>query len=158
MYILDIFFKRRKFIELFEQTWKAIGDKLSLARGTEDETEAQLELFYFVSVVYSSVFHTALAAGMSASSAHYLARLQSKKSKVDQTIVMAVEKMFSTPEGKKQDEYVALTNAKIKPIVAALQGVAPAQGDGELQASLDELRQSVEDVGFTADELFAPRD
>ncbi len=157
MYILDIFFKRRKFIAIFEKTWQSIGDKISLVQGAEDEAEAQLELFYFVSVVYCSVFHSALAAGMSESSAHYLARIQTKKSKVDESIVTAVEEMFSTPEGEQQQTYVQLANAKIAPMVSAQTEAGVELGPATLQASLDELHQAVRVCGYSGTDAAAAK-
>ena len=149
MYILDIFFKRRKFINIFEKTWQAIGDKISLVQDSEDEKETQRELFYFVSVVYCSVFQSALAAGMDESSAHYLARIQTKKSKVDGEIVSAVEKMFSTPENDQQQSYVDLAHKQIGPIARAQVDSSVNLDPVTIQASLDDLHREVEKSGFT---------
>ncbi len=150
MYVLDIFFKRRKFIGIFERSWKRVADKITLDHETEDEAERQLDLFYFVSIIYSMVFHSALAAEMNESSAHYLARIQTKKSKVDGPIVTAVEKMFSTPEDQPQQEYVAAVNAVVAPLVAA----DPAPED-DVKSELDSLQRLAKNSGFSARELFA---
>ncbi len=101
MYILEIFFKRRKFMTIFDDAWKVIGKNISMAQHTENGSDPQLELYYFASVFYCTVYQAAISAGMSTSSAHYLARIQTRKSKVDMPIVSAAEEIFTSPDDEK---------------------------------------------------------
>ena len=56
MYFLDIFFKKRKFVEIFEKAWIVIGNNITLAQDGENGTDPVLEMYYFVSMIYSTVF------------------------------------------------------------------------------------------------------
>ncbi len=158
MYILDIFLKKRKFTEIFEKVWVVVGNNISLAHDGENGTDPVLEMYYFVTMVYSTVFNCAEAAGMNSSSAHYLARTQTKLSKVDPPIVAAAQEVFAVPDDEKMREYGDYLNTRIKAIVAA----SVASGEGPDQA---ETEQAVQDIynnfqqsGFTVEELFPKED
>ncbi len=156
MYILEIFFKRRRFTEIFENSWKAIGNNISLPTDAGDATEPQLELFYFVSILYSTVYHAALAAGMSTSSAHYLARIQVNKSKVDSFISTAAYEIFAAaPDDEKLKEYAGHLTACLQPIVTVTTKKGSTIDEAEFIPQMAELRQHFQQCGFSAADLFA---
>ena len=155
MYILEIFFKRRKFTEIFENSWKAIGNNISLVEGADDSADPQLELFYFVSIIYSTVYHAALAAGMSTSSAHYLARIQAKKSKIDPPIIAAAIEVFAAPDDEKLKEYATYLDGCLQPIVAEAAEQGSSTDEAEFRQPMSELRQYFQQCRFSPEDLFS---
>ena len=154
MYILEIFLKRRKFTQIFEKSWIVIGNNISLAQDSEDEQESQLELYYFVSMVYSTVLHVAEAAGMSTSAAHYLARIQVKKSNIDETIVAAAQEIFAAPDEAKILAYADFLNPRIEAIVAAAVKSETGPDQTETLNAVNEIYQYFRQSEFSAAELF----
>jgi hypothetical protein len=158
MYILDIFFKKRKFTEIFEKAWIVIGNNITLAQDGENGTDPTLEMYYFVSMVYSTVFHCAEAAGMSSSSAHYLARMQAKDSKVDPPIVEAAKEIFAVPDDEKIRAYADYLYPRIQEIVAAAVKSETGPEQTATKQTVDEIYSYFQQCGFSAEELFATED
>jgi len=158
MYILDIFFKKRKFTEIFEKAWIVIGNNISLAHDGENGTDPVLEMYYFVSMVYSTVFHCAEAAGMSSSSAHYLARMQTRESKVDPPIVAAAQELFAIPDDERMLDYVNCLNARIQTIVSSAVKSDKGPDQAETAKTVQEIYNYFQQSGFSVDELFAEVD
>jgi len=154
MYILDIFFKRRKFMAIFEENWKVIGQHISLSRGGDGGADPQLELLYFSSIIYSTVYHSALLAGMTTSSAHYLARIQIKKSKIDPSIIAVAQDFFASPDDEKLKKYAARLDESIKPIFAAVKLLNSTAESSELKQLLDGLHQYFRQCEFDVTDLF----
>ena len=154
MYILDIFFKKRKFTEIFEKSWIVIGNNISLAHDGENGTDPVLEMYYFVSMVYGTVFHCAEAAGMSSSSAHYLARMQTQKSKVDPPIVAAAQEMFAVPDNKKLRAYADFLNSRIQGVVASAMASKSGPDQEETERVVREVYNYFQQSRFSVDELF----
>ena len=155
MYFLDIFFKKRKFVEIFEKAWIVIGNNITLAQDGENGTDPVLEMYYFVSMIYSTVFHCAEAAGMSSSAAHYLARNQVKASKVDPPIASAAQEIFAVPDDEKIRNYAAYLNPRIQAIVAAAAKSESGPDQEETQETVQEIYSYFRQCGFLVDELFA---
>jgi len=155
MYILDIFFKKRKFIEIFEKAWIVIGNNITLAHDGENGTDPVLEMYYFVSMIYSTVFHCAEAAGMSSSSAHYLARIQVQQSKVDAPIATAAQEIFTAPDDEKIRAYAEYLNPRIQAIVAAAENSESGPNQEETQKTVQEIYSYFRQCGFLVDTLFA---
>lgn len=154
MYILDIFTNRRRFTAIFDPAWKVIGSSISATQAT-DGADQRLELFYFISLYYSTVYQAALSAGICNSSAHYLARMQTKKTKVDLPILGAAQDIFAAPDDGKLKEYASHLNACIQPVVAAAAKDNCAAGDPEFKEQLAELYQYFKQCAFSAEELFS---
>ena len=154
MYILEIFFKRRKFMTIFDDAWKVIGKNISMAQHTENGSDPQLELYYFASVFYCTVYQAAISAGMSTSSAHYLARIQTRKSKVDMPIVSAAEEIFTSPDDEKLAGFGASLQQHIEPIVVAVARHEAADKETQFNTSMLALYQSFQQAEFSATELF----
>ena len=141
MYILEIFLKKRKYAQIFDKTWKEIGDCLAVVQKADASTDPKLELFFFISMVYCTVQHAALAAGMSNSSAHYLARIQSKKYRVETPIVMAAQDLFAAPEQATLINLAESLNRFVQPIVANLARKNFADSGLDTETSMRELHQ-----------------
>lgn len=154
MYILEIFFKRRKFMKIFDAAWKVIGNNISMSQHAAEPSDPQLELFHFSAVFYCCVYQAALSAGMSSSSAHYLARIQTRKNNIDKAIVAASEEVFAAPDDERLKAYGTTLTCHIEPIVAAVSGSDAAVDDAEFKTSLGELYQYFQQRGFSAAELF----
>lgn len=154
MYILDIFFKKRKFTEIFEKAWIVIGNNITLAQDGENGTDPVLEMYYFVSMIYSTVFHCAEAAGMSSSAAHYLARIQVQESKVDPPIAAAAQEIFAVPDDEKIRDYAEYLNPRIQAIVAAAVNSESGPGQEETQMTVQEIYSYFCQCGFRVDKLF----
>lgn len=154
MYILEIFFKRRKFMALFDDAWKVIGNNISMSQQAAKVSDPRLELYYFAAVFYCTLYHAAVAAGMSTSSAHYLARIQTRKSKVDTAIVSAAEEIFTSPDDEKLAGFGASLQQCIEPIVAAVARHDAADQEAQFNASMLALYQSFQQFEFSAAELF----
>ena len=153
MYILEIFFKKRKYSAIFNEVWKAIGDEISLSQAAETSVDPQLELVYFLTVYYAAVFHAALAAGMSSSSAHYLARIQTQKSKIDKVIIALAQEVFSAPDDEKLKRYADQLNTSIQGIVAAVE--TNGAENAEFKSSMSELTQCFHSCGFSVNDMFS---
>ena len=154
MYILDIFTNRRRFTAIFDRAWKGIGGSIS-ATQTADGADPQLELFYFISLYYSTVYHAALSAGICNSSAHYLARMQTKKTKVDLPILSAAQDIFAAPDDGKLQEYASHLNDCIQSVVIAATKDNFAADDPEFKDQLAELHQYFKQYDFSVEELFS---
>lgn len=158
MFILEIFLKRRKFMTIFDNAWPVIGKNLSTSQGDVADTDPQLELFYFSSLLYCSVYHAALSAGMSTSSAHYLARNQTNKSKIDSSILLAAQEVFAAPDDATLQQFAGDLDACVEPLVAAAAKKAAAIDEAECRKSLVRLHQSFQRCGFSAEQLFLVED
>jgi len=158
MYILDIFFKKRKFTEIFEKAWIVIGNNITLAHDGENGADPVLEMYYFVTMVYGTVFHCAEAAGMSSSSAHYLARIQVQKSKVDPPIVAAAQEVFAVPDDEKIRDYAEYLNPRIQAIVAAAAKSESGPDQEETRRTVEEIHNYFRKCGFLVDQLFAEQE
>lgn len=153
MYILEIFFKRRKFTTIFNAAWKLIGKNISPVK-QGDATDSRLELFYFTSIFYCTVFHAAVSAGMSTSAAHYLARNQTEKSKVDSAIVLAAHEVFAVPDDEKLQRFAGHLNASVKPIIAVVAKEGLVADEAKFSSALEELHQHFRQCDFSVDDLF----
>jgi hypothetical protein len=155
MGLVDLFCKRRKFLPLFEQVWAAVSPHLAITAGPEEELAHRLDCFYYASVVYASVYQAALAAGMSTSTGHSLARIQLGKYPFESDLAPAVDALFSADAGSRERDWAEALQATLGRIVAGVAG-------GDLAATavvaeLEELERRFAALGFAGGELYPPR-
>ena len=74
MILLEVFKKRRLYEPILQKTWDRISTDIPYPPVVEEEPAQKL--VYFGIVAYATVFESAMAAGMSPSAGHYLARMQ----------------------------------------------------------------------------------
>ena len=151
MYVLEIFFKKSRYTAIFDGAWKLIGNNLSVAQHVAEGADPQLELYYFISVFYGTVYQAAISAEMSTSAAHYLARIQTGKSKVEKPIVQAAQEIFAVPDNEKLIEFGTILNHRIGGIVTAVAN--SAVDEDEVKASMEELYRYFQHCGLSAENL-----
>ena len=135
MILVEVFKHRRKLEPIIQQTWKRIGTEIPYPPIAEDDPEQKLT--YFGMVAYAVVYQSALAAGMSTSAAHYLARMQIGKYKLGKPITKVVESIYTgheTAEDKACADFYLTRMAQIIDMVKT--------GDGEIDAVLQELAKA----------------
>jgi hypothetical protein len=125
MVLFEVFLKRRRFLPLHEKVWQAISPHLAIGAAEDDEVAHRLDCFYYASVVYSAVYQSAVAAGMSTSTAFKLARLHLGKYPFDAKLREAVDAIFPAEEGSRERRYAEQLQATVGHIAA---GVAAAAG------------------------------
>ena len=135
MILFEVFKKRGTFLAIFKQCWNAVVDDMSYPKGVEQD--ALQKLAYFGMIAYALVYESALAAGMSASAAHYLARMQLGKYKLGRDLTSKVEAIFSGSEDEEERACAELFLAHISRVVADI-----TSGREDVSSILDELSQS----------------
>ena len=111
MYLLEIIQKRRIYEPIFKQTWQRISTALvypALAEG-----EPLQKLLFLGQVTYAAVYVSALAAGMSSSAAHCLARNQLRQFKVDKPVAKVVAHRFSGTDDVGEQAYAELLRSHL---------------------------------------------
>lgn len=141
MYIFEIFKKRRKFEPIFTCTWERVSKNM-VYPSVADEDPAQ-KLVYYGLMAYAVVFEAALAADMSTSAAHHLARLQVGKYKFDPLITRAVERVFADAETEAERGYADLFLSRVAQLITRLDGK-----DSDAGPVLKELSQAYKTVTF----------
>jgi len=156
MTLFDLFSKRRKFLPLYEKVWSAIEPYLMIKAGPEDEIAHRLDCFYYASTVYSILYQTAVAAGMSSSSAFSMTRIQLSKYPFDASLRHAVDVLFSADAGEKERTYADRLQATISQIVVAIKTGqdAVAAGVGDKMTGLEQFFAAQD---FAAAGLYPPR-
>lgn len=147
MALFEVLFKRRRFLPIHQRAWEAITPHLAIGAGPEDERAHRLECFHYASVVYTSVYQAALAAGMSTSTGHSLARLHLGKYPFDGALCDAVDAAFSADPGSSERRWAEALKTRLERVVAA-----PATVADELAA----LREVFADLDFAATGLYPP--
>ncbi len=155
MVLFEVFLKRRRFLPLYEKVWQAISPHLAIATAAEDEVAHRLDCFYYASVVYSAVYQSAVAAGMSTSTAFKLARLHLGKYPFDAGLREAVDAIFPADEGSRERRYAEQLQATVGRIAAGAAGareVAAAETAEELAG----LARFFAGLEFAAGGLYPP--
>ncbi len=145
MYIFEIFLKRRRYLAVFEKAWQLVSSRIAYPPGTGEEPEQKL--VYFGVLSYATVFQSALAAGMSSSAGHYLARMQIRKYQFDSAIAEAVNAVFSPSEDGDQD-YAGLFQARIGAVVQAVAAGGDAAAEAAIEPAMLELSRAYRRVAF----------
>lgn len=92
---------------------------------------------------------------MSPSSAHYLARMQTRDSKVDPPIVAAAQELFAVPDDEKMRDYVDHLNSRIKSIVSSAVESDGGPDQAETEQAVQDIYTYFQNCGFSVEELFA---
>lgn len=119
MTLFDLFSKRRRFRALYDRVWAAIEPNLAIKAGPELPEAHRLACFYYASVVYAIVYQSALAAGMSTSSAFSVARIHLSKYPFDAALRGTVDRSFSADAGLRERDFSERLQATIEPLVTA---------------------------------------
>jgi len=117
MYVLEIFLKKRKFSAIYKTVWPRISAHVVYPPGTEDEPEQKL--VFFGALAYGTVYQCSLAAGMSTSAAHYMARLLLRNLKFDEWMNEAVIAIFA-PSDEAERQYVDSLLSSLGPLVESI--------------------------------------
>lgn len=141
MILFEVFKKRRLFEPILNKTWQAVMTDMPYPQIAEQEAEQKL--LYFGLVAYAAVYGAAIAAGMSTSAAHYLARMQIGKYKLGKTITQTVENVFSGHDTDLERAYADFYLTRLSRITDMV-----TAGEGEVEPVLLELAQ-----GFKRTEL-----
>lgn len=155
MTLFDLFSKRRKFLPLYEKVWSAIEPYLAIKAGPEDEVAHRLGCFFYASTVYSVLYQTAIAAGMSSSSAFSMTRIQLSKYPFDASLRNAVDVLFSADAGGRERHYADRLQAAIGQIVVAIKAGQNATAAG-VQDKMAGLEQFFAEQDFARDGLYPP--
>jgi len=155
MALFDIFSKRRTFLPIYEQAWAAIRPHLRPAPAGEDEAAARLALFYLASILYSTVYQSCVAAGMTTSSAYSMARGHLAKSPFEEELRLAADAIFLAEEGSRERRYADVLQATVARIVTALAAGRPLEA-AAVEAELAELRRFFTASDFGRDGLYPP--
>jgi len=154
--LFEVLAKRRKFLPLYEQVWAFIKPHLTINPNPANEITHRLECFYYASVVYSSVYQAALAAGMSTSSAYSLARIQLRKCPFDSALTDAVDGLFVAEAESREQRFAEQLQATIGRIAAAAVG-SPGAPSVDPASELEGLARAFADYDFAAEGIYPPR-
>ncbi|HKJ04319.1 MAG TPA: hypothetical protein VJ974_01890 [Geopsychrobacteraceae bacterium] len=135
MILFEVLRKRGRFGPILERTWKRIGTDIPYPPVTE-QNPAQ-RLIYFGMIAYALVYESALAAGMSTSAAHYLARMQIGKYNLDKASTSVVEGFFSGCETKDEQAYADFFLTRMGTIIKMVES-----GEGDIDLVMNELAQT----------------
>jgi len=142
MYALEIFLKKRKFSAIYKTVWPLVSAHVTYPPGTEGEPEQKLAFFGALS--YGTVYQCALAAGMSTSAAHYMARLLLRNLKFEGWMNEAVIAIFA-PSDEAERAYADAFLSRVASLVETLR----AGGDAAaVEPAMDELSRLYRKVDF----------
>jgi hypothetical protein len=141
MIIFEIFKKSRSFEPILKKTWQRISTDIPYPPLAEDDPRQKL--LYFGMLAYAAVFESALAAGMSTSAAHYLARMQIGKYKLGKPISRAVADVFSGHESDEERAYAEFFLTRLAGIIAMVRA-----GEGDVAPIMRELAQGFRRATF----------
>ena len=142
MILFEVFKKRRKYEPILRQVWDRISPELVYPPIAETEPEQKLAFFGLVS--YATVYQSALAAGMSPSAGHYLARMQLGKYKLDPLILQVVESTFSGFDSAEEQVYADFFCSRLAEVITMV-----TTGAGDVDALLRELAEGFRKVEFS---------
>ena len=155
MGLFELLFKRRRFLPLYERVWDAVSPHLAITAGPEEPIPHRLACFYYGSVVYASVYQTALAAGMSTSSGYALARLHLGKYPFDGDLGTAVDALFTADAGSPERRWGDTLQDRLGRIVAAVKAGGAAAASG-VATELEALAEDFATLAFGGGDLYPP--
>ena len=141
MILLEVFKKRRLYEPILQKTWDRISTDIPYPQVVEEEPAQKL--VYFGIVAYATVFESAMAAGMSPSAGHYLARMQIGEYKLDKLITQAVESIFSGFDAEEEQAYADFFLTRLAQVIKM---ISVEQGD--VAPVMQELAQGFKNVTF----------
>lgn len=107
------------------------------------EQDPAQKLVYYGLMTYAAVFESALAAGMSTSAAHHLARLQVGKYKFDPLITKAVGGVFADAETAQEQAYADFFLSHMAQVIASVQ-----TGVADLESVMIDMSREFKPVTF----------
>jgi hypothetical protein len=146
MYIVEIFTKKRRFSAVYKAVWPLIS--AGIAYPPETENEPEQKLVYFGALSYGTVYQSALAAGMTTSAAHYMARMLLRNLKFDDWMTEAIIAIFA-PSDDEEQKYVASFLARIASLIETIRARGDAVEAAEIAPVLLELSRFYRKVDFT---------
>ncbi len=149
MYILEIFRKRRKFTAIFEKAWQLISSNIAYPPNTSDEPAQKL--VFFGALAYGAVYQSALAAGMSTSAAHYLARMHMRKYKFENFLTEAVDAIFAASDDEEEQKYSTFFLDRIRDMVQTVFDKKDAACPADIEPAMLELSRFYRKVVFKTD-------
>jgi hypothetical protein len=141
MTLFDLFSKRRKFLQLYERVWALVESHLSIKADPADEIAHRLACFYYACVVYSLVYQTGVAVGMSSSSAFSVTRIQLSKYPFDEALRERVDTVFSADATARERDFADQLQVGMQRIVIGIksgQNADSLEVAGEL-ATIEQL-------------------
>ena len=111
MIAIEVFRKKKKMAPILNSCWPVLTDAMPYPAGAE--TEPAQKLVYFGMMTYAIVYESAIAAGMSSSAAHYLARLQLGKCKLGDAVTGVVESTFSGFDTDEERAYADFFHSRV---------------------------------------------
>jgi hypothetical protein len=146
MYIVEIFTKKRRFSAVYKAVWPLIS--AGIAYPPETENEPEQKLVYFGALSYGTVYQSALAAGMTTSAAHYMARMLLRNLKFDDWMTEAIIAIFA-PSDDEERSYVASFLATIASLIEMIRARGDAVEAAEIASVMLELSRFYRKVDFT---------
>ncbi len=141
MYALEIFLKKRKFSAIYKTVWSLVSAHVTYPPGTEDEPVQKL--VFFGALSYGTVYQCALAAGMSTSAAHYMARLLLRNLKFEGWMNEAVIAIFAPSDAAER----AYADAFFGRIASLVETVRAGGGAAAVEPAMVELSRIYRKVG-----------
>jgi hypothetical protein len=146
MYIVEIFTKKRRFSAVYKAVWPLIS--AGIAYPPETENEPKQKLVYFGALSYGTVYQSALAAGMTTSAAHYMARMLLRNLKFDNWMTEAIIAIFA-PSDEEERAYAAAFLATIASLIEMIRARGEAVEADEIASVMLELSRFFRKVDFT---------
>jgi len=138
MYVLEIFRKKRKFSTLYKPVWALVSANIAYPPGTEDEPEQRL--VYFGALAYATAYQSSVAAGMSTSAAHYMARTLLRNFKFDEWMNGAIIAIFAPADDEAQ-AYASDFLARVGSLVETIRLRGDAAGPADVEPAMVELSE-----------------
>jgi hypothetical protein len=146
MYYLEIFLKKRKFSAIYTPAWTRLSAHITYPPDTEDAPEQRLAFFGALS--YATGYQSALAAGMSTSAAHYLARVLLRKFKFEEWLNEALIALFAPDDEGAQayaDGFLARVGALVERVCSGEGMAEPA-----VELAMVDLSEFYRKVSFSS--------
>ena len=138
MYLLEIFLKKRKVSAVYKTVWPLLSAHITYPPGTDDEPEQRL--VFFGALAYATVYQSSLAAGMSTSAAHYMARMMLRNLKFDEWMNEAIVAIFA-PHDDEAQAYASDFLARVGSLVETVRARGEMAGAADIEPAMVELSE-----------------
>lgn len=136
MYVLEVFRKKRKFSAIYKTAWPLLSAHIAYPPDTGEQPEQRL--VYFGALAYATAYQSSLAAGMSTSAAHYMARMLLRNFKFDEWMNEAIFAIFA-PSDDEAKAYVTDFLDRVGSLVETVRARGDAAGAADIESALVEL-------------------
>ncbi len=144
MYILEIFLKKRKFSTIYKAAWPLISTHIIYPPDTDEEPEQRL--VFFGALTYATVYQSCLAAGMSTSAGHHLARILLRNLKFEEWINEAIIDIFA-PDDEQAQAYTAGLFSRVGSLIDSVRTGGDAAAD-DIELAMVEVSKFYRKVMF----------